>query len=225
MSTAFTLIDDNEHFIVVNKAQNINFHTEDNQLGIVELVKANLNYSQLYPVHRLDKMTSGLLIFAKTSEIAAQFGQLFNDRLIEKYYLALSDKKPKRKQGLIKGDMTKGRNGSYLLLKSNHNPAITQFFSSSLGDGLRIFLLKPHTGKTHQLRVALKSIAAPIIGDPRYYPNNQKEFGCLHAWCLRFTFNDRDYHFQIDPPWSKISVDNWCSENDHPWLTHWPILK
>ena len=74
MTAPFTLIDDNPLFIVVNKAPNINFHTEQDVLGIVELVKAQLNYQQLYPVHRLDKMTSGLLIFAKTASVAAQFG-------------------------------------------------------------------------------------------------------------------------------------------------------
>lgn len=225
MPTAFTLVNDNEHFIVVNKAPNINFHTENNQLGIVELVKASLNYSQLYPVHRLDKMTSGLIIFAKSSEVAADFGRLFSERTIEKYYLALSDKKPKKKQGLIKGDMAKGRNGSYLLLKSNNNPAITQFFSSSLGDGLRVFLLKPHTGKTHQLRVALKSIGAPIVGDPRYYPNNKTTIGCLHAWCLRFSLNGADYHFQSDPPWLITSINDWCLTNNKPWQVDWPTLK
>ncbi|NRA55015.1 MAG: TIGR01621 family pseudouridine synthase [Gammaproteobacteria bacterium] len=225
MTAPFTLIDDNPLFIVVNKAPNINFHTEQDVLGIVELVKAQLNYQQLYPVHRLDKMTSGLLIFAKTASVAAQFGVLFSERLIEKYYLALSDKKPKKKQGLIKGDMSKGRNGSYLLLKTKQNPAVTQFFSFSVGHGQRIFVLKPHTGKTHQLRVAMKSLGAPINGDPRYYPNNQQTIGQLHAWCLRFTLAGKDYHYQTSPSWvlDNLSIEAWCDGNQ-PWSLDWPTL-
>jgi len=226
MTAPFTLIDDNVDFIIVSKAPNINFHTEGDHLGIVELVKAQLNYAQLYPVHRLDKMTSGLLIFAKSASVAAQFGALFSERRIDKYYLAVSDKKPKKKQGLIKGDMSKGRNGSYLLLKTNQNPAVTQFFSFSLGLGQRIFVLKPHTGKTHQLRVAMKSLGAPINGDPRYYPNNQQSIGQLHAWCLRFNLAGKDYHYQNSPNWNsnEASVQQWCANNNQPWLLSWPNL-
>ena len=224
MTSQFTLIDDNQYFIVVNKSSNVNFHTEDNVLGIVELVKQQLNYSMLYPVHRLDKMTSGLIIFAKSAAVAAEFGQLFSQRNIEKYYLAVSDKKPKKKQGLIKGDMKKGRNGSYLLLKSNENPAITQFFSFSIAPGVRAFVLKPHTGKTHQLRVAMKSIGAPILGDQRYYPDNHLDIGMLHAWCLRFTLNKVVYDYQADPTWqfNNKLVINWCVNNRKPWLLNWP---
>lgn len=228
MISAFTLVDDNAQFIVVNKSPNINFHCEDNEPGIVELVKATLGIDKLYPVHRLDKMTSGLLIFAKTGEIAAQFGALFSQRQIEKYYLAISDKKPKKKQGLIKGDMSKGRNGSYLLLKTNNNPAVTQFFSYSHGRGIRIYLLKPHTGKTHQLRVAMKSISAPIKGDPRYYPNNSDPVGMLHAWCLRFTLNGQHYSYRVNPDWQlpdhSNGISDWCQQHDQPWLLAWPKL-
>jgi tRNA pseudouridine32 synthase/23S rRNA pseudouridine746 synthase len=226
MTAPFILIDDNEHFVIVNKSPNVNFHTEDNVLGIVELVKAALNYQSLYPVHRLDKMTSGLVIFAKSAKVAAQFGELFSTRTIEKFYLAVSDKKPKKKQGLIKGDMSKGRNGSYLLLKSNSNPAVTQFFSFSLGHGNRIFVLKPHTGKTHQLRVAMKSLGAPIIGDPRYYPNNQQQVGLLHAWSLRFALNGTDYSYQVTPSWpfNDNQISSWCANNNQPWLLNWPNL-
>ena len=52
--------------------------------------------------------------------------------------------------------MAKSRRGMFKLMRSMENPAITQFFSYALGDGKRLYLLKPHSGKTHQLRVALK---------------------------------------------------------------------
>lgn len=228
MTSAFRLIDDNSQFIVVDKSHNVNFHSEDNEPGIVELVKSSLDYPMLYPVHRLDKMTSGLLILAKTSEVAARFGELFSQRKIEKYYLAVSDKKPKKKQGLIKGDMSKGRNGSYLLLKTNENPAVTQFFSYSLADGLRIYLLKPHSGKTHQLRVAMKSNSTPIKGDRRYYPNNDTPVGLLHAWCLRFNLKGQDYRYQVAPDWDVLDaingVSEWCNQHSKPWDLNWPKL-
>ncbi|MDP2561235.1 TIGR01621 family pseudouridine synthase [Psychrobium sp. 1_MG-2023] len=223
MINAFDIIDDNDRFIVINKYNDIDFHTSNQQLGIVELVKQQLGYSQLFPVHRLDKMTSGLLILAKDSICAAAFGELFEQRKMHKYYIALSDKKPKKKQGLIKGDMTKGRNGSYLLLKTTNNPALTQFFSYSINCGLRLFLLKPHSGKTHQLRVAMKSLGAPIIGDSRYYPGPTEGVGYLHAWKLSFELFSQKYHFTAQPRWCEYeTAEQWLLQAAEPDGLAWP---
>lgn len=220
---SYQIIADLPSFLVINKAANVDFHCNDDQQGIVAKVSADHN-RHLYPVHRLDKMTSGLLILAKSSEVAAQFGVLFERRLIDKYYVAISDKKPKKKQGLIKGDMKKGRNGSYLLLKSMENPAITQFFSHSLAPGLRGYLLKPHSGKTHQLRVAMKSLGAPILGDARYYPDNQLSVGHLHAWQLAFELKGSAYHFIAEPPWQVLGLESWLAQISKPQQLDWPQL-
>jgi len=227
----FDVIDENNDFIVINKYPNVDFHCSDDGIGIVAQVSQALNGLHLFPVHRLDKMTSGLLIMAKSSKVASAFGELFEQRLIEKYYIALSDKKPKKKQGLIKGDMKKGRNGSYLLLKTNENPAITQFFSYSIEPSVRLFLLKPHTGKTHQLRVAMKSIGSPIIGDNRYYSdskntesNRQEATGKLHAWKLSFTLYGQQFSFEAKPRWSNVLIDDWLLANNNPETLSWPSL-
>lgn len=224
MHSDFDIIENNDDFLVINKHNNVDFHCSDSGLGIVAKVSQALGNSTLYPVHRLDKMTSGLLIMAKSSQVAAQFGVLFESRTIRKFYLALSDKKPKKKQGLIKGDMKKGRNGSYLLLKSNDNPAVTQFFSFSVAAGIRGFVLKPHTGKTHQLRVAMKSIGAPILGDPRYYPQHQGDVGFLHAWQLQFELNGQAFAFTAQPPWTLNGVEAWLRDMTKPQELSWPKL-
>jgi len=230
----FDIIDNNDDFIVVNKHANVDFHCSDDGLGIVALVSKSLNGQSLFPVHRLDKMTSGLLIMAKSSKVAAQFGRLFEERLINKYYIAVSDQKPKKKQGLIKGDMKKGRGGSYLLLKTNDNPAITQFFSYSLAPKLRLFLLKPHTGKTHQLRVAMKSLGAAILGDERYSSNknmsnekasNQSLIGHLHAWQLSFKLNNQQFNYEALPAWNNEFIDNWLQMNSDLKQLVWPSIK
>ena len=143
----FQIIYQNNDFIVISKNENINFHDEGLiGQGLFSQVKSHLNNinnaensssnldNELYPVHRLDKMTSGLVIFAKNKSAAQIFGELFSNHLIEKYYLAVSDKKPSKKQGLISGDMTKSRRGAWKLLRSMKKPAITQFFSYSIGD-------------------------------------------------------------------------------------------
>jgi tRNA pseudouridine32 synthase/23S rRNA pseudouridine746 synthase len=232
----FTLIFQDEHIVVIDKAPNISFHDEDDQIGLANMVKQAVNdsapESKLYPVHRLDKMTSGLLIFARTLATAQALGELFNKHEIEKYYIAISDKKPSKKQGLIKGDMEKARRGSWKLCKTLVNPAITQFFSYSLNNGLRAFLLKPHSGKTHQLRVALKSIGAPIIGDARYHEVAEAEKwdrGYLHAYALRFTVMHKDYQFVCNPLigdyYTNAQMASLLKEIALPWEKQWPQIK
>ena len=173
-------------FRIMAKPAGLNFHTEQSELGVVELAKQQFDEA-LWPVHRLDKMTSGLLVLARSKLAAAKFQQLFSGGQIDKYYLAVASAKPKKKQGLVKGDMQKSRNGCWKLSKSLDNPAITQFFSYSLVSRRRLFLLKPKTGRTHQLRVVMKSLGAPILGDQRYGGDNAVR-GYLHAYALVFNW-------------------------------------
>ena len=94
---------------------------------------------------------------------------------MHKYYVALSARKPSKKGGRVVGDMDRSRRGQWKLLRTADNPAITAFVSQAVASGdtsdmasLRAFLLKPHTGRTHQIRVALKALGSPILGDPMY---------------------------------------------------------
>ena len=162
-------------------------HQQAGHKSVTEFIKP-LGLEGSFIVHRLDTETSGLLLIAKHKRAAAEFGTLFEQRKIAKLYLALSDQKPKKKQGHILGDMQPSRSGNYKLVPTKSNPAYTQFFSQSLAyeqKPLRLFLLKPHTGKTHQLRVAMKSIGSPILGDTRY-GKTQSDRMYLHAYELVF---------------------------------------
>ena len=226
MPKHFTVIDDQANFVVINKVAGINFHDEDKLgNGLFNQVKQQLKLEELYPVHRLDEMTSGIVIMAKNLATTQQFQQLFNDHNIEKYYVALSDKRPKKKQGLIKGDMAKSRRGCYKLLRSQKNPAITQFCSYSITNGIRLFLLKPHSGKTHQIRVALNSIGAPILGDNRY-TGGEADRGYLHAYALKFTFNEHQYEYLCAPNSGELflqaSTQAVLSQLQLPWQLNWP---
>ena len=142
-------------FIIINKPEGISVHKDQAEQGLTELVAKQLNVPQVWLVHRLDKVTSGLLVLALNAESAAEFSRLFSEHKIHKTYLALSNQKPKKKQGLIIGDMKKARDGAWKLCQTKENPAITRFESVSCEPNLRLFILKPQTGKTHQLRVAM----------------------------------------------------------------------
>lgn len=227
-SISINVIDEQDDFIIVSKPHNVGFHDEDGQTGFFNRVKEALSLEQLFPVHRLDKMTSGLIIFAKNKQAAQLFQQLFENKQIDKYYLAISDKKPSKKQGLIKGDMVKSRRGMWKLLRSQHNPAISQFYSYFLNEKKRLFIIKPHTGKTHQIRVALNSIGSPIIGDPNYYLTSKVDRGYLHAYALMFSLANKTYQYIIPPIEGEYFTNEVCQNLiaplAEPWSLPWPKL-
>tara|TARA_B100001109_G_scaffold112039_1_gene91436 strand:- start:90807 stop:91481 length:675 start_codon:yes stop_codon:yes gene_type:complete len=208
-NTPLTIVHETSHWLVICKPQGCSMHTEDGVPGLVVTLSEQLGYPVL-PVHRLDKVTSGLLLLAKDSQTAARLSDLFARHRIRKYYLAQSQHKPKKKQGWIKGDMVKGRNGSWLLKRSTHNPAITRFVSVYDDNAKRrLFLLMPHTGKTHQLRVALKSLGSPIDGDQRY-GGAAADRTYLHAWALQWKDDDGEHSFTAPPPdgnWSSLPAE------------------
>lgn len=196
----YDLLDDTAEFLVIYKYPGISFHCEGEQPGLFETVKQQQALPELYPVHRLDKITSGILIMAKTASANRRLVDAFAQRQVEKYYLAISKRKPRKKQGLIKGDMERTRRGAWKLTVEQNNPAITQFFSASIGEGERLFLLKPRTGQTHQIRVALKSIGAPILGDELYGGQDEAaDRAYLHAFQLRFSLNGVTHRYQVMP--------------------------
>ena len=220
------IIAENDDFLVFNKPAGMSFHSEE---GAGFVVKAEEQTGlKLYSVHRLDKMTSGLLLLAKSSEMANKLTKLFEQREIQKFYLAISLRKPKKKQGWIKGDMGSARRGSYKFLKTNDNPAITQFHSTALREGERFFLIKPHTGKTHQIRVALKSIGSPIAGDIRYAAAEDaklEERGYLHAYALSFMLDEKPYSFVYPPKNGERFLSDECVSQLLLWSTPWELFK
>ena len=219
---AIRIVQDHDRFVVALKPAGANFHSEE-EAGFVVQVSEQLGIP-LYSVHRLDKMTSGLLILAKSSETAAEFTRLFENREIEKYYLAISLRKPKKKQGWIKGDMAKARRGDYKLLSTMENPAITQFVSCALRPHERFFLIKPHTGKTHQIRVALKSLGSPIAGDERYAQADEarkEDRGYLHAYALRFSLEGEEFRFVVPPEEGERFISAECKAQLDAWSEPW----
>jgi 23S rRNA-/tRNA-specific pseudouridylate synthase len=191
---------------------------------------------RLYGVHRLDQVTSGILLFAKHSNAASSLTKAFRDRSVTKWYVALTNLKPKKKkQGWVKGEMVPSRRKSWKLTqtsKNSKNFAITRFFTAGLGnchlvhpgngtskkhpmdeainsietpDSIlpkTMILFQPHTGKTHQLRVAAKSVGLPILGDPIYANaayTQGTERAYLHAAALHVNINGEDICIW-DPP-------------------------
>lgn len=114
----------------------------------------------VYPVHRLDRGSSGALLFALSSEVAAALGHAFSERLVRKYYLALLRGVPEE-AGVIDHDIPKKEGG----------PRVTaQTAYRLLGVSGRYSLVEamPRTGRLHQIRRHFKHISCPLIGDVKY---------------------------------------------------------
>ena len=223
----FQIIDQTSDFVVVVKPAGISVHKDQEEAGFTMMLQQQLDLEQIFLVHRLDKITSGLMVFAKSTEAAKTLADQFKNREVSKYYLAISANKPKRKQGLIMGDMEKARRGGWKLVKSRQNPAVTQFFSCSLKPGFRLFLLKPTTGKTHQIRVALKSEGAPILGD-NTYGGELSDRTYLHAYSLAFSYGGERYTYKSYPEqgdqFDQEALDIIKEHFDRPESLSWPKL-
>lgn len=183
----FDLVKVHEDYICINKYEDVEFHGS----GLVDAVREAVG-GEIYPVHRLDKITSGLLLFARSKDVAHEICDQFDQKKVEKTYLALSDLKPKKKQGSVKGDLEKSRRGTWKLSRNLTNPSVTQFKSYSFKEGRRLFILYPKTGKTHQLRVVMKSLGSPILGDTSY-GGSEADRAYLHCYRMKFQVGDQQF--------------------------------
>ncbi|WP_213999795.1 pseudouridine synthase [Arsukibacterium sp.] len=224
MSLAFELVVQTPEFVVLNKAAGVSFHSEQGA-GLVVQAEQALGF-KLFAVHRLDKVTSGLIVLARSTEVAAELTRLFSTHQVQKYYLALSFAKPAKKQGWVKGDMAVARRGAWKLLKSQKNPAVSYFISQGFADlPLRAFLIKPYSGKTHQIRVALKSVGAAIAGDV-LYQGAAADRVYLHAYALSFSLAGKLYQYKVQPAqggyFQQLGAAGAWQQWAEPWLLNWP---
>ncbi len=150
-------------------------------------------------VHRLDKDTSGLLLVAKTNDAFLYLKNLFQTRKIKKSYLALVYGHPKESAGVI--DAPLGRIGMKRTTRINEEKlqdkkeAVTEYRTLRSFKEYAFLEVSPKTGRTHQIRVHLKSIGCPIVGDPVYAPKDwplpsELTRLFLHAQKLSFTTPD-----------------------------------
>ncbi len=220
------LLDSQPQFHLLYKPAGVHFHSQEGEAGIVAQCEAQLG-EKLYPVHRLDTPTSGLLLLARSPAAAAALTERFTAHAVEKRYLALSTGKPKKKQGTVKGGMAKARRSAWKLTQDRENYAVTQFVSASLGPGLRTFLLRPRSGRTHQIRVALKSLGAPILGDS-LYGGEPADRTYLHALGLAFELDGQPFDYWCPPDEGTAFLTEALAVQLAEWQTHppqWPRGK
>lgn len=179
---------EDDDMIVVNKSSGILTHAKgglSDEPTVAEIIRPKTSFATDTDrpgiVHRLDRDTSGLLIIAKNPESAAHLQRQFAERTAKKTYIAITDGKPKL--NVAKIDLPIGRNPSApstFRIDPNGKPAQTTYHVLAENDAQSLVELKPTTGRTHQLRVHLAHLNAPILGD-RVYGKSSDCRMMLHA--------------------------------------------
>ena len=197
--------------IIINKESGI--ITEQNPfepLSAESQVRHYLNKGHKPPfvgvAHRLDRVTSGLLIFAKKKSTLKQLNQWFADRKIQKTYLAITATPPKPAKGILEHCLFTDKAAKKALVydhpKGGAKPARLHYRTLEVNEHGALLEVKPSTGRFHQIRAQLSHIGCPILGDEKYggsklAPNTI----ALHDWKIKLpeALNESPIEFETLP--------------------------
>jgi len=216
------IVYEDESLIVVNKPQGmvvhpapgnysgtlvnaIMFHCGENLSGINGVMRPGI-------VHRIDKDTSGLLLVAKTNEAHLSLSEQISEKTVKREYICVCDGIIKTKKGII--DAPIGRDPSNRLkmavTPTNSKKAITHFEVLEYFEKATLVKCVLETGRTHQIRVHMKYIGHPVMGDPLYASSDPLKLGgqALHARVIGFVHpKSGEYmEFSKEPPEKFLSL-------------------
>ena len=163
------IIFENDHFVAINKPAGLltipDRTQSERSLKDILIEK----YGSIFTVHRLDKDTSGLVIFAKNEAAHKYFSTLFEERKIEKYYLGIVQGKPAKASGLIDAPIAEhGVQKGLMTVHRNGKPSSTGYEVIEANPHYSLVSFQLHTGRTHQIRVHAKNIGHPLACDELY---------------------------------------------------------
>lgn len=206
------LVYEDEHLIVVEKKKGlltVATYPGSTEMTVFSVLKAYVRKQNprngIYVVHRLDRETSGLLVFAKTPALQEYMRTYWRQLVTERTYIAVAEGLLEKKEGQIKSWFTEDKRNAmvysspvddggdlaitnYKVLRESVNPSIHHPINSSFQ---QVSLVELHleTGRTNQIRVHLASIGHPVLGDRKYGHGNETspvDRLCLHAKVLEF---------------------------------------
>lgn len=174
----FSVVYEDEFLFAVNKPGNLPVHPagryRKNNLTTL-LAESNFNTDEIFIINRLDRETSGIVLFGKSSEAASKLGKLFETGKIQKTYISYVEgffpEKLSAKGYLSKDENSKIRKKkkfSYEKTNSSLWEVNTDFALIQIKNGISKIFAFPHTGKIHQIRATLHSIGYPVVGDKIY---------------------------------------------------------
>ncbi|WP_291867059.1 RluA family pseudouridine synthase [Maribacter sp.] len=212
--TNLEIVCENNDYIVVNKmAGLISEKSPYEDLTVENQVFNHLLKNKQKPyigvIHRLDRVTSGVLIFAKKKSILVAFNNLFSSRKVQKTYLAIVKNKPPKNKGhlinfLVKNKLEK--RADIVPTKTKDSLECTlSYLVIDKNDFGYLLEIKPKTGRFHQIRAQLANIGLPIIGDKKY--GSDQEYLplsiCLHARKLTYQISDSKESKTFEAPLPK----------------------
>tara|TARA_B100001996_G_scaffold337942_1_gene290116 strand:+ start:417 stop:1334 length:918 start_codon:yes stop_codon:yes gene_type:complete len=195
-------IENNPNFAVINKPSGIAVQSGTKSVkNILDILKGTKEFLNTKPftVHRIDKETTGLLIVAKNRKYAQLFTSLFRLRKIHKSYLGIVVGSFDKTSGILRDNLFYFEGD-----KKVKSLAITHFKSLDSNNKYSLLLLKPETGRKHQLRKQLLLHGHPILGDLKYRTglirNKNKSSLMLHAYKISFMIDNIKYNYVSIPP-------------------------
>ncbi|HLZ22842.1 MAG TPA: RluA family pseudouridine synthase [Ktedonobacterales bacterium] len=157
-------------------------------------------------LHRLDRDTSGVVLFAKTEPARRALVRQFERHLIRKRYLALTAGIPAADAGLIEAPLARDpADRRRTVVASGRQAATTRYRVWAAHGGYALVLAEPVTGRTHQIRAHLTAVGAPLVGDSRYLPEGGPAaalagHALLHAWRITIHYPGTGAPFTIVAP-------------------------
>jgi 23S rRNA pseudouridine1911/1915/1917 synthase len=205
-----TIIYEDAHLIVIDKhAGMLSVANEPGGLTAYTMLShhvkvADIN-AKIFIVHRLDRDTSGLMMFAKSEEVKRALQDDWQNAVSERTYAALVEGKPKEPKGTLQSYLWEGHN---LKVYSGQDPtrgqlAITHYEMTKSNGQYSLLKVNLETGRKNQIRAHMEELGHPIVGDKKYGArgNPLARLG-LHAWVLAFTHpvTGKEMRFETNIP-------------------------
>lgn len=166
--------------------------------------------AKAYPVHRLDRETAGIMVFAKSSRSAAKLSAQITEGKMKKHYYAVVHGKPENESGILKDLLFHDRqkNKTFTVKKSRKGvkEASLEYKTVGFSDGFSLLDILLHTGRTHQIRVQFASRKMPLYGDGKYGGGSGKL--ALFAYKLEFMHPETN---------EKLCFAEKPDESEYPW--------
>lgn len=181
-----------EHILILNKPAEIPVLPDGWEKDSPYLVKMlEEEFGKMWVVHRLDKITSGVMVFARDAESHRALNLQFENHEVEKVYHAIVEGNPKWEEKTAKHPLrvNVGHKHRTVVDDRNGKPSETRFRLRKLYQSSALVEAMPTTGRTHQVRVHAKALGHPLVGDVLYGAAESKIIArpALHAWSLTFT--------------------------------------
>ena len=168
-----SLLYEDDELIAVNKPAGVNSQRTPYQLRgtleywVAEYFRKQGSVEPARVIHRLDRGTSGVMLFPKHKRAAARLSTLFHDGLVDKRYQALVSGRPEQESWVVEGAIGKVASARYGIMAEGRS-ALTEFRLLAHSGDYSLVEARPLTGRTHQIRVHLESSQLPIVGDATY---------------------------------------------------------